>query len=282
MIELIKYFNEKYGKEYGNVEYPKTTIQIYKTYQIIKSCGIADTTLLQKLNKIVLPTPKTIEEREMYAECIYESVSVPASRKYVDKRFEELAKSTSVENGKIFLVQEDGNKIDTGTELPTIKQQIGEKNDIQIFTELTAVEITFPKDKTIVQSLDNLIDKCNPQLNQVYRGQSYAKDNPISGNCEIEISVLKSENSGSKDIVCQIVLSSTTNAPYKWIMVTRRSGDATSSTVDVSLRPWIPDVNKAYVDSKIPKMSFNDNGELVITIGSVTKTFAPKTEETGV
>lgn len=84
MNELIKYFNKKYGKEYGKVSYPRTTIQIYQVYQIIKSSGIEDEKILALLENVKLPKPKTIEEKEMYAECIYESVNMPVSRKYVD------------------------------------------------------------------------------------------------------------------------------------------------------------------------------------------------------
>lgn len=84
MNKLIKYFNKKYGEEYGKVSYPRTTLQIYQVYQIIKSSGIEDEKILVLLENVKLPKPKTIEEKEMYAECIYESVNMPASRKYVD------------------------------------------------------------------------------------------------------------------------------------------------------------------------------------------------------
>ena len=84
MNELIKYFNENYSKDYGKISYPRTTIQIYQVYQIIKSSGIEDEKILALLENVKLPKPKTIEEKEMHAECIYESVNMPASRKYVD------------------------------------------------------------------------------------------------------------------------------------------------------------------------------------------------------
>ena len=35
-------------------------------------------------------------------------------------------------------------------------------------------------------------------------------------------------------------------------------------------------ITKKYFDEKIPQLSFNDNGELVVTINGVTKTFVPK------
>lgn len=72
MVKLIKYFNEKYGNEYGNIDYPRTTAQMYQAYQIIKSYSIQDYKLLGLLNDVVLPKPKTVKEKEMFSECLYE------------------------------------------------------------------------------------------------------------------------------------------------------------------------------------------------------------------
>lgn len=72
MVQLVKYFNENYGQQYGNIDYPKTKKEIYQTYQIIKSYGIKDYTLMNLLNEVVLPKPTSTKEREMYSECLYE------------------------------------------------------------------------------------------------------------------------------------------------------------------------------------------------------------------
>lgn len=116
MNELIKYFNNKYSKTHGKIAYPRTTLQIYQVYQIIKSFGIEDEKLNKLLDEAILPKPKTTEEKEAYAECIYESVNIPASRKYVDGNF---PKKTSIEDNKLYLLKESGEKIDEGTELPS-------------------------------------------------------------------------------------------------------------------------------------------------------------------
>lgn len=84
MNELIKYFNKEYSKEYGKISYPRTTLQIYQVYQIIKDSNIQDENLNKLLNKIILPNPKTIEEKEAYAECIYKSVNTSIDEKYID------------------------------------------------------------------------------------------------------------------------------------------------------------------------------------------------------
>lgn len=72
MAELIKYFNKNYGNEYGNIDYPRTSKEMYQVYQVIKSYGIKDDKLLELLNAIVLPKPKTNKEKEMFSECLYE------------------------------------------------------------------------------------------------------------------------------------------------------------------------------------------------------------------
>jgi len=65
MNELIKYFNKKYGKEYGKISYPRTTIQIYQVYQIIKDCNIEDNELTDLLHHVKLPKPKTMEAKKI-------------------------------------------------------------------------------------------------------------------------------------------------------------------------------------------------------------------------
>lgn len=71
MIKLLKYFNEKYGQTYGNLDYPINNKQFYKIYQTIKSYGILDNNLISLLKKTILPIPSTVEEKEMYADCLY-------------------------------------------------------------------------------------------------------------------------------------------------------------------------------------------------------------------
>lgn len=71
MNELIKYFNKNYGKEYGKVSYPRTTIQIYRVYQAIKSYGIKDEELVKLLHNVKLPKPRNTEEWELYVYCLY-------------------------------------------------------------------------------------------------------------------------------------------------------------------------------------------------------------------
>lgn len=189
-----------------------------------------------------------------------------ATKKYVDDSIKNTPKKSSIENGVLYLLKEDGTKIDTGTTLPTLEEQAGEGNSIQLFTDLAMTEISFDNSKKIVESLDELIDTYEVSLNQVFRGQCNAKDNPINGNCEIEIEILKIRNGYFRDIVCQIILSSVTDSPYKWIMMTRRRDDEASSTIKVPLMPMIPDVNKEYVDNAITKATDEEIDNMLLEV----------------
>ena len=71
MNKLIELFNKKYGDKYGKISYPRTTLQIYRVYQTIKSYGIEDNELIGLLHKIELPKPKNTEEWELYVDCLY-------------------------------------------------------------------------------------------------------------------------------------------------------------------------------------------------------------------
>lgn len=84
MNKLIKYFNKKYGEEYGKVSYPRTTLQIYRVYQAIKSYGINDNKLVELLHNVKLPKPKNTEEWELYVYCLYNMDDSESERKIKD------------------------------------------------------------------------------------------------------------------------------------------------------------------------------------------------------
>ena len=115
MNKLIKYFNEKYSKDYGKISYPRTTIQIYRVYQAIKSYGINDDKLVELLHNVKLPKPRNTEEWELYVGCLYNMDDSELERKIKD-----IPKKTIVEDNKLYLVKSDGTKMGEGTELPSI------------------------------------------------------------------------------------------------------------------------------------------------------------------
>lgn len=84
MNELIKYFNNKYSKTYGKIAYPRTTLQIYRVYQAIKSYGINDNKLVKLLHNVKLPKPRNTEEWELYVYCLYNMDDSESERKIKD------------------------------------------------------------------------------------------------------------------------------------------------------------------------------------------------------
>lgn len=114
MNELIKYFNEEYSKEYGKVSYPRTTLQIYRVYQAIKSYGINDDKLVELLHNVKLPKPRNTEEWELYVYCLYNM-----DDSELEEKIKDVPKKTIVEDNKLYLVKSDGTKIGEGTELPS-------------------------------------------------------------------------------------------------------------------------------------------------------------------
>jgi hypothetical protein len=114
MNELIKYFNNKYSKTYGKIAYPRTTIQIYRVYQAIKSYGINDDKLVELLHDVKLPKPRNTEEWELYVYCLYNM-----DDSELEEKIKDVPKKTIVEDNKLYLVKSDGTKIGEGTELPS-------------------------------------------------------------------------------------------------------------------------------------------------------------------
>ena len=107
MNKLIKFFNEKYGNKYGKISYPRTTMQIYRVYQSIKSYGIKDEELVKLLHNIKLPKPKSIEEKELYTDCLYNKDD---SEMVIDTS-NLISKENPVFTGSISLGRKEGSSI---------------------------------------------------------------------------------------------------------------------------------------------------------------------------
>ena len=107
MNKLIEFFNEKYGDKYGKIPYPRTTMQIYRVYQSIKSYGIKDEELVKLLHNIKLPKPKSIEEKELYTDCLYNKDD---SEMVIDTS-NLISKENPVFTGSISLGRKEGSSI---------------------------------------------------------------------------------------------------------------------------------------------------------------------------
>ena len=201
MNELIKYFNKEYSKEYGKISYPRTTIQIYRVYQAIKSYGINDNKLVELLHNVKLPKPRNTEEWELYVYCLYNM-----DDSELEKKIKDVPKKAIVEDNKLYLVKSDGTKIGEGTELPSV--------DVS--------------KEYVDTSLKNKVDKVEGKgLSTVDFTTAY--ETKLKGLSNYNDTIIKND-------------------------------------IDA-------------INTKINTMfKFNANGELVVTIGEVSKIFVPKSE----
>ncbi|MGM9965046.1 MAG: hypothetical protein ACI32Z_07875 [Clostridium sp.] len=62
MKQLIDLFNKKYGKQYGVIDDSFSNEDIYKIYKIIKTLCSDDAEIMELLDKVKLPSPKTAKE----------------------------------------------------------------------------------------------------------------------------------------------------------------------------------------------------------------------------
>ena len=91
MKKLIELFNKKYGATYGIIDDSIDNEDVYKVYKIIKSLCSDDNEIMDMLNKIKLPNPRTASEsiEKINAEHVSEE-GLDDLIKYVDDKTEIL------------------------------------------------------------------------------------------------------------------------------------------------------------------------------------------------
>ena len=87
MKKLIELFNKKYGHIYGVIDDSIDNEDVYKVYKMIKSLCSDDQEIMEMLNKIELPSPRTAKES---IEKVNINVSGGLSKDYVDDKTEIL------------------------------------------------------------------------------------------------------------------------------------------------------------------------------------------------
>lgn len=87
MKQLIELFNKKYGATYGVIDDSIDNEDVYKVYKMIKSLCGNDQEIMEMLNKIKLPSPRTAKES---IEKVNINVSGDVSKEYVDDKTEIL------------------------------------------------------------------------------------------------------------------------------------------------------------------------------------------------
>ena len=120
MKKLIELFNKKYGATYGVIDDSIDNEDVYKVYKMIKSLCSDDQEIMEMLNKIELPSPRTAKES---IEKVNINVSGGLSKDYVDDKTEILPVKntyTIFENSIPYLQEE----VDTYTVIDEFKDYI--------------------------------------------------------------------------------------------------------------------------------------------------------------
>ena len=92
MKKLIELFNKKYGDTYGIIDDSLCGEDLYKAYKIIKTLCKDDTEVMEMLEEVKLPDPKTATEsiEKINIECVADIPDDVATKKYVDDRISNL------------------------------------------------------------------------------------------------------------------------------------------------------------------------------------------------
>lgn len=305
MNELIKYFNKNYGKEYGKVSYPRTTIQIYRVYQAIKSYGIKDEELVKLLHNVKLPKPRNTEEWELYVYCLYNKddseIGIDTSNL--------ISKENPVFTGSISLGRKEGSTIGEGSYAvgASVTASGAFSHAEGFFTDASGSDSHAEGYSTKASGSDShaegfgakaLGSKSHAEgFNTTASGQSSHAEG-VSTSASGDYSHAEGCGTialGDYQHVQGKYNIKDTKGKYAHIVGNGSDADTRSNahTLDWKGNAWYAGklsqegtptedkdlVTKKYVDDKtssLPQFSFNENGELVVTINGVSKTFVPK------
>lgn len=308
MNELIKYFNEEYSKEYGKVSYPRTTLQIYRVYQAIKSYGINDDKLVELLHNVKLPKPKNTEEWELYVYCLYnkdDSEMVIDTSNLISKENPVFTGSMSVNRKEGATIGEYsvaiGKTVEASGECSCAE---GKNTTASGWSSHAEGEETKAKGQTSHAEGDNSIAE---GISSHAEG-SYAVASGITSHAEGEGTKAYGKSSHAEGsfttassnyqhVQGKYNIEDKSNK-YAHIVGNGKSGMERSNahTLDWKGNGWYAGklsqegtptedkdlVTKKYADASLEnkvdksQLSFNSDGELVVTIDGISKTFVPK------
>jgi hypothetical protein len=308
MNKLIEFFNEKYGDKYGKIPYPRTTMQIYRVYQSIKSYGIKDEELVKLLHNIKLPKPKSIEEKELYTDCLYNKDD---SEMVIDTS-NLISKENPVFTGSMSMNRKEGATI--GEYSVAIGKTVeasgecsyaeGKNTTASGWSSHAEGEETKAKGQTSHAEGDNSIAE---GISSHAEG-SYAVASGITSHAEGEGTKAYGKSSHAEGsfttassnyqhVQGKYNIEDKSNK-YAHIVGNGKSGMERSNahTLDWEGNGWYAGklsqegtptedkdlVTKKYADASLEnkvdksQLSFNSDGELVVTIDGISKTFVPK------
>ena len=308
MNELIKYFNNKYSKTYGKIAYPRTTIQIYRVYQAIKSYGINDDKLVELLHNVKLPKPRNTEEWELYVYCLYnkdDSEMVIDTSNLISKENPVFTGSISMNRKEETTIGEYSVAIGKTVEASGgCSYAEGKNTTASGWSSHAEGEETKAKGQTSHAEGDNSIAE---GISSHAEG-SYAVASGITSHAEGEGTKAYGKSSHAEGsfttassnyqhVQGKYNIEDKSNK-YAHIVGNGKSGMERSNahTLDWKGNAWFAGklsqegtptedkdlVTKKYADASLEnkvdksQLSFNSDGELVVTIDGISKTFVPK------
>jgi hypothetical protein len=305
MNKLIEFFNEKYGDKYGKIPYPRTTMQIYRVYQSIKSYGIKDEELVKLLHNVKLPKPKSIEEKELYTDCLYNKDD---SEMVIDTS-NLISKENTAFTGSISLGRKEGTTVGEGSYAvgASVTASGAFSHAEGFFTDASGSDSHAEGYSTKASGSEShaegfgakaLGSKSHAEgFNTTASGQSSHAEG-VSTSASGDYSHVEGCGTialGDYQHVQGKYNIKDTKGKYAHIVGNGSDADTRSNahTLDWNGNGWYAGklsqegtptedkdlVTKKYVDDKtssLPQFSFNENGELVVTINGVSKTFVPK------
>lgn len=310
MNKLIEFFNEKYGDKYGKIPYPRTTMQIYRVYQSIKSYGIKDEELVKLLHNIKLPKPKSIEEKELYTDCLYNKDD---SEMVIDTS-NLISKENPVFTGSMSLGRKEGTNI--GKNSYAIGGEVeasgnyshaegsntkasGNYSHAEGDNAIASGEVSHAEGSfTLATGQSSHTEGEGTISSGEFSHAEGFHTIAIGQSSHTEGSYTKA-SSEHQHVQGKFNIEDTANK-YAHIVGNGKNNNSRSNahTLDWEGNAWyagklsqedVPTedkdlVTKKYVDTSLEnkvdksQLSFNSNGELVVTINGISKTFVPKSE----
>ena len=312
MKKLIKMYNEKYGDALGVIDDDFNKEQMYRIYYFIKN-NCDDKDIQDRIKMINLDKPKTLEQQLTKLESENGNSNDSNIKKYVD---DGITYNNKQFNNKISAIYMSRHPVSCSTEiykkpLCDIFPELLNITYNTVFKESKSFKVNmdnfakeYPTVKSAYNKLNiNLYDENDNSIGNSYgnsingeglniifinltqslRFYAYFDKALVDGsgttmetkNGYMTIQLLIPKGNNNKEFIDKIKNLKLTLSVFRVDFLNLNNETIYTPTTDYN------PATKKYVDDKVsssPQLSFNDNGELVVTINGVSKTFVPKSE----
>ncbi len=310
--KLIKMYNEKYGDTLGVIDDDFNKEQMYRIYYFIKN-NCDDKDIQDRIKMINLDKPKTLEQQLTKLESENGNSNDSNIKKYVD---DGITYNNKQFNNKISAIYMSRHPVSCSTEiykkpLCDIFPELLNITYNTVFKESKSFKVNmdnfakeYPTVKSAYNKLNiNLYDENDNSIGNSYgnsingeglniifinltqslRFYAYFDKALVDGsgttmetkNGYMTIQFLIPKGNNKKEFIDKIKNLKLSISVFKTDFLNLNNESIYTPTNDYN------PATKKYVDDKVsslPQLSFNDNGELVVTINGVSKTFVPKSE----